>query len=314
MAPAKCSTCKTNVTRVNSGVTCTSCNNTFHWNCGNVNDKVIREISSGIVKQWKCSLCDKRKSQPIVASTKLTILPSNEATSTPRVNNEATENSLTIQNINTVVNDMRSFFNEKFLELEQITRVLNDYGHRINDMEDNCKTLTFNTQNLDVRVDNLEQATLSNNLEISGVPLNHPEDLAGIVQKISIGISHPIEKTDWSNVYRQHRQTNQDKPPSIILVFNDRSKRNSFLSSAKKVRGLTTTKIGVAGDESFIFVNEHLTKARKKLFYTAKAFRAANNYKYLWTNKGKIYLRKNDGCQAINVNFYTNFDKIDGSK
>lgn len=169
------------------------------------------------------------------------------------------------------------------------------------------------TQNLDVRVDNLEQATLSLSLEINGVPLNQPDDLTEIMRKVGIGISHPIAPADWSNVYRQHRQTNQDKPPSIIIFFKDQLKRNDFLSAAKKVRGLTTTKIGITGEEKFIFVNENLTKARKKLFYTAKSFKAANNYKYLWTNKGKIYLRKTDGCQAINVNFYTNFDKINES-
>lgn len=208
---------------------------------------------------------------------------------------------------------MQKYFDEKFGELREITKMLNEHGYRINRIEDEHKTLTFNANNLDVRVDNLEQAALSNSVEINGVPMGQPDDLTDIVQKIASSISFTTSSNDWSKIYRQFRQTNQDKPPSIVVFFNDLSKRDSFLATAKKHRGISTSKIGISGHDNLIYINEHLTKARKKLFYTAKAFKDRNNFKYLWTSKGKVYLRKNDGCQAINVNFYTNFDKINGN-
>lgn len=297
----KCCTCNSNVTKTNSGVTCAQCKKNYHWTCGSLTEKVIRDINNGTTTQWKCSQCDKRKSTPI----------SNTSTSVVTIDEH--DNSQSIQRINSVVNDMQKYLNEKFGEWQEVTRVLSDHGSRIKQVEEDNKTILYNTNNLDVRLDNLEQAALSNSVEINGVPLEAPDDPADIIKRISSNISYPTSPEDWSNIYRLFRQTNQDKPPSIIVFFKDSLKRDGFLSAAKSHRGMSTAKIGIKGSDNLIFVNEHLTKARKKLFYTAKAFKNSNNFKYLWTNKGKIYLRKSDGSQAINVNFYTNFDKLNGN-
>lgn len=297
MAPTKCNACKATLTKVNSGVTCAQCKKSFHWNCGNLSNKIVQDITNGTITQWKCSDCDKRKSAQF-----------NDSSATAINDN----NNLSIQRINDVVLDMQKYFNEKFGELQEVTKVLNDYGARINQLEDDGKTLQFNLNDLDVRVDNIEQAALLNSIEINGIPLTQPDNPADLICKIGSIISYATTSEDWSHIYRLHRQTNQDNPPSIIVFFKELSKRNGFLSAAKAHRGITTTNIGLNGTDKLIYVNEHLTKARKKLFYTAKSFKTKNNYKYLWTNKGRIYLRKNDGSQAISVNFYTNFAKLDG--
>lgn len=314
MAPMKCVTCKTSFTKVNSGSTCSTCKKNFHWNCSNLTEKVIRELASGRTDQWNCLQCDKRKSTssgpvPSVKSKDLT--PAQPLLTSDDIESNASLQS--IQRIDSVVTEMRRYLDEKFAELHEITRVLNDHGHRINQIEDNNKTFSFNLKNLDIRVDNIEQAALSFSVEISGIPSVQPDNISDIARKVGSAISCPISTDDWTKIYRQHRQTNQDKPPTIVISFKDLSKRDEFMAAARTNRGLTTTKLGINGNESFIFVNELLTMARKKLFYTAKVFKNANNYKYLWTRRGKIYLRKNDGSQAINVNFYTNFDRLDGS-
>lgn len=235
----------------------------------------------------------------------------NNLRSTASGGNDLSDNALSIQRIDNVVTEMQKYLDEKFSEIREIAKIINDHGQRINRIEDEQKTLTFNTNNLDVRVDNIEQAALSNSIEINGVPMNQPDDLSSIILKIASIISFTTSSEDWSRIYRQFRQSNQDRPPSIIIFFKDQLKRDQFLAAAKKNRGLSSSKIGIDGRDSMIYVNENLTKARRKLFYTAKAFKDRNKFKYLWTSKGKIYLRKNDGCQAINVNFYTNFEKID---
>lgn len=275
---------------------------------------MIRELANGRIDQWNCLKCDKRKSgSPAPAPSATPKNTSSSQSSNSLANKESDDKMLSIQRINSVVNEMRMYLDEKFGELHEITRVLNDHGHRINQIEESNKTVTFNQKNLDVRIDNLEQAALSLSVEINGIPLAQPDNLDDIAQKIGSTISCSISPDDWTKIYRQYRQSNQDKPPSIIIFFKEASKRDEFLTAARKNRGLTTTKLGLIGNENFVFVNEHLTMARKKLFYTAKLFKSTNGFKYLWTSKGKIYLRKNDGSQAINVNFYTNFDNINRS-
>lgn len=303
MAPTKCLTCNSSITKTNSGIACTQCKKSFHWNCGNISDKVIQDSAAGRILQWKCNQCGTRK------STQATVKQSHNDTLT-----ETPNNLQAIQRIDSVVRDMQTYFNEKFGELQEISKILNDYGSRIKQIEEDNKILRYGNNELNVRVDNIEQAALMNSLEINGVPLGDPDNAEEIVLKIAATMVYPLSNEDWSNIYRHYRQTKQDRPPSIIVFFKDMAKRDGFLSAARAHRGISTAKIGLNGSDNLIYVNEHLTNSRKKIFYTAKNFKSNNNYKYLWTKNGKIYLRKNDDSQAINVNFYTDFTKLDGSR
>ena len=64
-----------------------------------------------------------------------------------------------------------------------------------------------------------------------------------------------------------------------------------------------------------IFVRENLTNLRYKLFKKAREFASANNYKFVWTKKCKIYMRKNEDTDVILVRDYSTFDGLKmGSK
>ena len=48
-----------------------------------------------------------------------------------------------------------------------------------------------------------------------------------------------------------------------------------------------------------IYINEHLSPEHRKIFGEASAKRKELNYKYIWTNNGISFMRKDDNSQMI---------------
>lgn len=287
-----------NITKSNSGATCSQCKKSYHWNCDGTSNQLINDFTSG-VSIWKCYQCYTRKSRSASESSSMV--------------DETCNDALSIRRIKNVVSEMQLVLNQN---MKEITKVLNDYGSRIRDIDDDSNTLRFDMNGLDIRIDNLEQASYMNSLEIQGVPLQEPDDPARIVCNIGTLISCTTSPDDWSNIHRQYRKPKQDKIPSIIVFFKETSKRDDFLAASKSHSGILMSKLGLNDndqDDKFIYINEHLTNPRKKLFYAAKVFKKENGFKYLWTKNGRIYLKKDDDSQTVNVNFYTNLNRLNES-
>ena len=58
-----------------------------------------------------------------------------------------------------------------------------------------------------------------------------------------------------------------------------------------------------------IYINENLTPYRKRLFNRILEFKRTHNYKYLWTNNGRIMLRESESSQPQWFVSYEDFDK-----
>ena len=53
--------------------------------------------------------------------------------------------------------------------------------------------------------------------------------------------------------------------------------------------------------ENDVYFNDHLTPKHKELFSAARTKKFNNNYKYLWTRNGRIFIRKTDVSEVIRV-------------
>ena len=60
-------------------------------------------------------------------------------------------------------------------------------------------------------------------------------------------------------------------------------------------------KFGIKGTAN-LFKNENLTLLRKRLFWKTKQKVKEADYKYIWTSKGNIFVRKADEVNPIAVN------------
>ncbi|KAI4462337.1 l1 transposable element-related [Holotrichia oblita] len=152
------------------------------------------------------------------------------------------------------------------------------------------------------------------NLEIVGVPMNRDENVITLATNIASVLGVELVPAEIDAIHRVPRpqavgSNVQQKPKNIIIRFASRMKRNEFISAAKKKRGLNARDIGF-GSDARIFINEHLSKYYKDLFYKAKAKCTENNFKYIWIKDCKIYARKTDAGRVVHISTEADLNRL----
>lgn len=79
--------------------------------------------------------------------------------------------------------------------------------------------------------------------------------------------------------------------------------------SKKKVRIVSNELTGGRND-NIVYINEHLTTHNINLFWQAKLKSKDNNYKFVWTKDGKIFVRRNENEKAYRIRNEDNLKKI----
>ena len=87
------------------------------------------------------------------------------------------------------------------------------------------------------------------------------------------------------------------KCPSIIVRFIATNTRNNIYSSRKNLKSAEFD----APRIDRVFVNENLPSRKKHLLAQANQKRIDLDWKYLWTNNGRIHLRKNENDAVITI-------------
>lgn len=115
---------------------------------------------------------------------------------------------------------------------------------------------------LEKRLIHMEQYSRNANLEIQGVIKAENENVTEIVSNIGTAINETITEADIVACHRV--PTRNPEKTSIVVQFVSRTKRDSALKKARKLR-LTNKDIGL-DNPSPVYVNEHLSPAQKKNF------------------------------------------------
>ena len=94
--------------------------------------------------------------------------------------------------------------------------------------------------------------------------------------------------------------------PKIIVKFVKRDTKELFYKSRKKLSGKTTKDIDLGRiSDNNIYISESLTAKNRALFKECLKFRRNYKFKYIWTNQGRVYMRRDKdspskiiSCQA----------------
>jgi regulator of replication initiation timing len=172
-------------------------------------------------------------------------------------------------------------------------------------------SLRLELNSVTARVEDLEQRARRKNIVEQNIPETKNEDLTKIMSSLSNFIGIPISGGDIKKVHRVARAAeaaeNTDstpavkRPKNIIVHFTCENLRNSFIEAARKKKNITTGDVGVKGEHQQIFVAEHLTPSRKKLFWEVRRAAKQKNYRFAWVKHGKIYARKNPDGKVIPI-------------
>lgn len=197
--------------------------------------------------------------------------------------------------------------NTKFEKMEETLGTLQEENKALKEEHVSLKAQVFSSANdlklVQKSLNDLEQYTRRDCLEIRGIPLpeeSQEEDTNDIVLQLSHKMGIPLERNDIS-VSHRIRSSRASVDPAIIVKFVRREMRESLYRARKRLQSITTADFGFSVDKK-IFINESLTPKNKELFKDCLKFKKDNSYKFLWTNAGKIYLRRNVDSPVIPIN------------
>ncbi|XP_077980256.1 uncharacterized protein LOC144435543 [Glandiceps talaboti] len=195
-----------------------------------------------------------------------------------------------------------------------VSNSFDDFTKQIQSLKDENNDLQQQLAKSTRELNDLQQYTRRNNLEITGIPQDDDENTDNIVVKVAATIGVNISPADIDISHRLPRKSNyhernHPQPVPILVKFVRRAVRNNIYSARKHLRGVTSRNIG-ANSNNRIYINEKLTPANKQLFYQANQRRKEANWKYIWTNNCKIFIRKISNDPAICISTPTDLNRI----
>ncbi|CAH2109123.1 unnamed protein product [Euphydryas editha] len=175
-------------------------------------------------------------------------------------------------------------FNKRVETVEEcLTSLEEKFTDKINCEHD---TLQINEviEQLKEDINEREQMLLLNDIQIDGVPETECAEQAGSRRFPPAG-------------EERHR------PQPVIVWLARRALRDEIIKSAR-VRRNTDTSDVIDGNPSRVYINKHLTRNNRILFYKAREEGKRHGWHYTWTRDGKIYMRRETSSAVQRIRLF----------
>lgn len=128
-----------------------------------------------------------------------------------------------------------------------------------------------------------------------------PRNEASYSSRVGTGVTAPGRKINPAVLF-----------PKIIVKFVRRETKELFYRSRKKLNGITTEDLTDLGriSKNNIYIAESLTAKNRVLFKDCLKFHHDYNFKYIWTNQGRIHLRKNESSPSRTITSQDDLDNL----
>jgi len=156
----------------------------------------------------------------------------------------------------------------------------------------------------------METYSRNKNVEIKGIPKQPDEQPLQVILKLAAAVKVPLKPEDIDVCHRvpSFGRKEEGKPP-LIVQFTTRCKRDEFLKTSRRMRP-TLGSLGYDKDsQAQIYVNEHLTPKKKVLLYEVAQWRKNNDWKFMWTDGGNIFVRKAQDTKAHKIDCLEDLSK-----
>lgn len=302
-----CGICAKSIGSSKLKLSCNDCKREFHASCLGMSKADVDCIKTDDLV-WRCKNCaaTRRKSM--------------------RFESQGCEGNLTLEDVMSAINELKgeqkkyeadvnkSFehLHEKLVEshnaLLEESRKNEKYFTLIEEILSENKALKEKVNKLENRLEDLEQYSRTNALEIHGVPQEANENVIEIVKEVGRALDITIADNMIDACHRLGKRQNNSSP-GIIVKFVRRFDKEEFLRKRRVKRNLNLNHIHRTG-ESPIYVNESLSPERRKLLALARAAKREKGYTFLWVRNGKIFLRKKEGTPVIIVTRQEDLSKL----
>lgn len=284
------------------GPVCSVCKHQFDFQCSGVTEAGFRKLGDR-KNNWRCSKCKSCLSpSPAVTSPQPSQIDKIQDQLNMIVTQLAPLASLVedVKTIRSEISDLKEsceMTHQLFTSLSETVQVVETRVVKIEKVIQDVPALQTEISRLQQELENRDQWSRANNVEIRGIPQKNTEDLYGIAQKIGHLCNFTIKKEDINYIARiPTRLPNKDKP--IIIAFNNRYLKEELVALARKTNQLNLHNLGFTTSEKF-YVNDHLTQRNKTLLNKARSLAKEKNFKYIWVKHCKIMARKSDSSPSF---------------
>lgn len=336
-----CGNCKQAITKRRPGIICYGfCRDHYHANgiCSDVTKMQLSVLESLPGAGWRCTSCrtraSSRDSVRLSTMNLSTTSPGPDRSSrngrveavsgvgSPRdevdCNDDISIQADALTTISRLTLEIRSlresvnFCSDKISDFETKIAKFGEVMARVPRLEKENESLRKEVSVLSSKIDNIEQHNRSNNIEIQNVPENTGENLLQLISKIGSHVGCPVESSSLDYITRVPTHVS-DKPKNIVARFVSKIKRDNFLAAYKAKRLSNREKragLSIADVSERLYVGEHLTMNNKLLHKEARKVAREKDYKYVWTQNGKILIRKADNSRIIYINNVSDLNKL----
>lgn len=275
-----CAVCIDEITN-GDDLNCLVCKEFLHFTCAGFREESFRKLSAVNKKKFACLKCK----------------TSGNGTIKPVAQNKFVGSNDTLANLATSVQFMSDRFDDFGKQLQEVLNTIKELKEENKTLKEINHKLKSDVNILSLQVNLLEQKQIANHIEILGVPDNKNENCVKIVEDIASKLGKQVSVV---KAYRI-RSRIPDKPMKIVaeLMSTDQKKDLMDLSKKKKIKSNNINESwGYAG----IFINSYLTKYNSYLFYKVRSFAKEKDFKYVWFNDCKIFIKKNENTRGFIIN------------
>lgn len=322
-AMADCAKCLKSIPRSGknaSKVDCADCKSSFHGKCVDLTPDDIQyyQDSENI---WRCASCsiERRKSMAIESRP--------ESSSTMTYDDVYNLVSEIKKDMKVMEANLGKSIDSAFEELQEtkslVTKQSNEISallELINNLTSENTELKSKVSILESRMEDIEQYSRRDTIEIHGIPVKTDEQVVEVVKSVGRALDITIDESMISACHRLRSrpakpvkpgQVEVKKHPGIIVKMTRRMDAEAVLEKRRVKRNLSTHSIGLTESPAeVIYINESLCPGRRQLLNDAREIKKKKQYTYLWIRGGKILMRKSEGDPVIVVQTRSDLDKL----
>ena len=160
-------------------------------------------------------------------------------------------------------------------------------------------------------INSLEQYGRRNMLEINNIPEKDNENLKSIITAIASEMN--LEEFNYNaDVDIAHRLQCKLPISPIIVLFNNRTRRNEYYQKRKLLKGTTLKDLKELNftENQPIFINESLTLFNRILLKKVREACKKQHYKIFWTSNGISMCKKNVQSDVVIIKNERDIERI----
>ncbi|XP_046680823.1 uncharacterized protein LOC124367765 isoform X2 [Homalodisca vitripennis] len=294
---ANCDVCTKSITSKQLNLVCNDCSKEFHGTCMRMNKADLDWITADGLT-WRCQECSETRRKSL------------------RFDSAAQEGKLSLEDMMKKIEEIAEgqktqdkksyeFLTEKIEEntetMQQQNLSMEKCLKMIDELMQENKSLNKKVADLEQRIDDMEQYSRANAIDIQEIPVQPNEDVISVVKEVGKALDLTVTDSMSDACHRLGSKVGHSgPPPGIIVKFVRRMDKEEFMRKRRVKRNLSTRHRNMPMDQ-MLYVNEALTPARRRLLGAARQIKREKNFKHLWVRGSKIFLRKGDGTNAIQV-------------